>query len=115
MGQTIKGLIALSVSTIVVHAIYTIIIRPKAMMMEALAAQGQPEMTRSIWIILKDFEQEVCLILKDSVATRGIRSRILRALSCAASALATVMASQLFEKGSGRERVIIIWVWLEVL
>ena len=63
MGQTIKGLIALSVSTIVVHAIYTIIIRPKAMMMEALAAQGQPEMTRSIWIILKDFEQEVCLIL----------------------------------------------------
>ena len=46
MGQTIKGLIALSVSTIVVHAIYTIIIRPKAMMMEALAAQGQPEMTR---------------------------------------------------------------------
>ena len=63
MGQTIKGLIALSVSTIVVHAIYTIIIRPKAMMMEALAAQGQPEMTRSIWIILRDFEQEVCLIL----------------------------------------------------
>src|SRR5210317_1462748 len=63
MGQTIKGLLALSVSTIAVHAMYIIVIRPKAMMMEALAAQGQPEMTRSIWIILKDFEQEVCLIL----------------------------------------------------
>ena len=63
MGQTIKGLLALSVSTIAVHAMYIIVIRPKAMMMEALAAQGQPELTRSIWIILKDFEQEVCFIL----------------------------------------------------
>ena len=59
MGQTIKGLLALSVSTIAVHAMYIIVIRPKAMMMEALAAQGQPELTRSIWIILKDFEHEV--------------------------------------------------------
>ena len=63
MGQTIKGLLALSMSTIAVHALYIIVIRPKAMMMEALAAQGQPELTRSIWIILKDFEQEVCFIL----------------------------------------------------
>ena len=63
MGQTIKGLLALSVSTIAVHALYIIVIRPKAMMMEALAVQGQPELTRSIWIILKDFEQEVCFIL----------------------------------------------------
>jgi biopolymer transport protein ExbB/TolQ len=63
MGQTLKGLLALSISTIVVHTIYTVVVRPKAMLMEALAAQGQPEMTRSLWIILKDFEQEACLIL----------------------------------------------------
>jgi biopolymer transport protein ExbB/TolQ len=55
--------LALSISTIVVHTIYTVVVRPKAMLMEALAAQGQPEMTRSLWIILKDFEQEACLIL----------------------------------------------------
>ena len=63
MGQTIKGLLALSVSTIAVHAMYIIVIGPKALMMEALAAQGQTELTRSIWIILRDFEQEVCFIL----------------------------------------------------
>ena len=63
MGQTIKGLLALGISTITVHAIYTIIIRPKAMIMEGLAAQGEPELTRSVWIILQDFEQEACLIL----------------------------------------------------
>ena len=63
MGQTIKGLLALSFSAIIVHGIYTILIRPKALMMEALAAQGQSEASRSIWIILKDFEQEICFIL----------------------------------------------------
>jgi biopolymer transport protein ExbB/TolQ len=63
MGQTIKGLFALCISTIVVHTVYTTVIRPKAIVMEALAAQGQPEMSRSLWIILKDFEQETCLIL----------------------------------------------------
>jgi len=63
MKQTIKGLLALSISTIAVHAFYTIIIRPKAAMMQALAAEGQAEATRSIWIILKDFEQEACFIL----------------------------------------------------
>ena len=63
MRQTIKGLLALSFSAILVHSLYTIIIRPKAVMMEALAAQGEAEMSRSIFIILKDFEQEICLIL----------------------------------------------------
>ena len=33
------------------------------MMIDALVAQGQPELIRSIWIILRDFEQEVCFIL----------------------------------------------------
>ena len=65
MGQTIKGLLALSVSTIAVHAMYIIVIRPKAMMIDVLVAQGQPELTRSIWIILRDFEQEVYKVNRD--------------------------------------------------
>ncbi len=63
MRHLLKGLLALSISTVVVHTFYTIVVRPKAIVMEALATQGQPEMSRSIWIILKDFEQEACLIL----------------------------------------------------
>ena len=62
MGQTVEFM-ALSVSTIAVHALYIIVIPAKAMMMEALARKAKPELTRSIWIILKDFEQEVCFIL----------------------------------------------------
>lgn len=63
MGQTLRGLLALSVSTIFVHAIYTIIIRPKAVLIQAFADEGQSDLTRSIWIIIKDVEQEACLIL----------------------------------------------------
>jgi len=59
---------ALLGAIIVVHAIYTGLIRPRAA--EVLEQQRiqlieQPEATveRSLWVILKDPEQEICLIL----------------------------------------------------
>ncbi|MEM7027171.1 MAG: MotA/TolQ/ExbB proton channel family protein [Pseudomonadota bacterium] len=59
----IKNLIALVVSIIVIHLIYTGYIRPEAnAMIEIALAKGESS-PRSIVVILKDYEQEICFIL----------------------------------------------------
>lgn len=58
-----RGLLALVISIIVVHSFYVIVLHPNALAAEQLIQAGQADMQRSIWIILKDFEQEACIIL----------------------------------------------------
>ena len=63
MSSLVKSLIALTLSVLLVHTIYTSIILPNAdMMMEAAKSQGQV-VPRNLFIILKDVEQEICIIL----------------------------------------------------
>jgi biopolymer transport protein ExbB/TolQ len=63
MSQIIKSLIALVISIVVVHMVYVGIIRPQAeVVMEAARQLGQTT-PRQLVIILKDYEQEICLIL----------------------------------------------------
>lgn len=66
--EFVYQLFALLVSVVVVHAVYVGLIRPQAA--AALAAQAallasDPTAVaeRSLWVVLKDFEQEVCFIL----------------------------------------------------
>ena len=63
MSKSIQGIIALTLSAILVHGFYVILVTPNVMLAQALIMQGDGEQQRSIWIILKDFEQEACLIL----------------------------------------------------
>jgi len=63
MTKSIQGIIALTLSAILVHGFYVILVEPNVALAQALIMQGDGEQQRSIWIILKDFEQEACLIL----------------------------------------------------
>lgn len=63
MNQTIRGALALIVSIVSVHTIYEVFIRPRAAIAQQAVDAGNTEALRSIFIILKDFEQEACLIL----------------------------------------------------
>lgn len=61
-------LVALLASFVVVHAFYIGIIRPNAEILlaaqaAALAAGETITAERSLWVVLKDFEQEACFIL----------------------------------------------------
>lgn len=61
-------LIALLLAIIVVHSVYVTVIRPKAdalleERMERQAAGEVFEMDRSIYVVVRDFEQEACFIL----------------------------------------------------
>jgi len=59
----IKNLIALLVSIIVIHLIYVGYIRPEAnSLIEIALANGQAS-PRTLVVILKDYEQEICFIL----------------------------------------------------
>lgn len=68
VSEFVYQLFALIFSIIIVHAVYVTVIRPHA---DALIAQtqaqqaaGKPvEMKRSIYIVVKDYEQESCFIL----------------------------------------------------
>ena len=63
MAQTIRNLIALAFAIVGVHALYIGVIRPEAgLALETakLAGQSAP---RDVAVILKDYEQEICLIL----------------------------------------------------
>jgi biopolymer transport protein ExbB/TolQ len=60
--------IALVVSAIVVHALYVTIIRPKAdaaLEMQRVAIADDPDYDpeRSLYVVIRDFEQEACFIL----------------------------------------------------
>lgn len=61
-------LIALMVSIIVVHAVYITIVRPQADaalrdQLERQAAGEIAEIQRSVYVVIKDYEQESCFIL----------------------------------------------------
>lgn len=61
-------LASLIVALIVVHAVYVTLVRPRAdsfLAEQAALAGADPEYVeqRSVWVILKDFEQEACFVL----------------------------------------------------
>jgi len=58
-----RGLIALFASIITVHSFYAWLVNPKVSVIEGLIGSGQSELQRSVWIIIKDVEQEICFIL----------------------------------------------------
>lgn len=67
-SEFIYQLFSLLISIIVIHAIYVTVIRPKAveaLNQQAIAQQSAnpPPAQRSIYVVLKDFEQETCFIL----------------------------------------------------
>ena len=63
MKQTLRGALALLISAVSIHTIYEIFIRPGAAAAQLEVDTGNSAALRSIFIILKDVEQEVCLIL----------------------------------------------------
>lgn len=63
MTKSIQGIIALTLSAIIVHGFYVILVEPNVALAQVSIMQGDSTQQRSIWIILKDFEQEACLIL----------------------------------------------------
>ena len=67
-SEFIYQLFALLLSIVIVHSIYVAIIRPQAAIdqqarAEILAENPDAPTERSIWVILRDFEQETCFIL----------------------------------------------------
>lgn len=63
MSDMIKSLVALAVSIIFVHLAYIGYIRPEAGIVIDLAQQAGQSSPRHLLVILKDYEQEICLIL----------------------------------------------------
>lgn len=63
MSEMIKSLLALILSVVFVHMLYMGYIRPEAAAAIELAQQAGQSMPRNIFVILKDYEQEICLIL----------------------------------------------------
>ena len=63
MTKSIQGIIALTLSAILVHGFYVILVEPNVALAQVSIMQGDSTQQRSIWVILKDFEQEACLIL----------------------------------------------------
>ena len=59
----IKNLIAFAVSLITVHMIYIGYVRPEAATLVAMAQESGQVVPRVMVVILKDYEQEICLIL----------------------------------------------------
>ena len=82
VSDFIYQLFALIVSIIIVHTVYVTVIRPNSdalfqLQQEQLAAGETAEMPRSIYIVLKDFEQESCFILAFwMLAIIGVKSKI---------------------------------------
>lgn len=61
-------LFALIISIIIVHAFYVSVVRPNAEQIieqQTLAAEADPDFVRgrSVWVLIKDLEQESCFIL----------------------------------------------------
>lgn len=68
VSEFIYQLFALIFSIIIVHAVYVTVIRPNAdalfqQQQQRIAAGDQAEMPKSIYIVLKDPEQEICIIM----------------------------------------------------
>jgi len=67
-GEFAFQLVSLIVSTLLVHTLYVILVWPKAdavLAAEVAAMQSDPDYvpTRSVWVIVRDFEQESCFVL----------------------------------------------------
>lgn len=63
MSDMIKSLIALVSSTITVHLVYISYIRPQAELIMQHAREVGQSAPRDLFVILKDYEQELCIIL----------------------------------------------------
>lgn len=63
MSQMVKSLLALVVSIVVVHLAYIGWIRPEAGLAIDAAVQAGQSSPRNLFVILKDYEQEICLVL----------------------------------------------------
>jgi len=63
MSQMIKNLVALLVSAITVHLAYIGFVRPQAELIMQAAREAGQSAPRDMLVILKDYEQEICIIL----------------------------------------------------
>lgn len=81
--EFVYQLFALVIAIIVVHAVYVSVVRPNATVVmeeQALEAQENPDYIRerSVWVLIKDFEQEACFILMFwALAIMGYKARTL--------------------------------------
>ena len=79
--ELIYQVTALVVSVVLVHLVYITVIRPNAEAIMAeqaeLAAQGEPYIQdRSLYVVLKDYEQEACFVLMFwAMAIMGYKGR----------------------------------------
>ncbi len=81
--EFVYQLFALIIAIIVVHAFYVSVVRPNAA--EVIAEQNQlaeqdPDYVRerSVWVLVKDFEQEACFILMFwALAIMGYKARVI--------------------------------------
>ena len=82
LSDFLYQLFALIIAIIVVHAVYITLIRPNA---DALLAEQRAqqqagevyEVKRSVFIVVKDFEQEACFILAFwALAIIGLKTKI---------------------------------------
>lgn len=63
MNNKILQIVVLVVTILLVHSLYTFWIDPEVLMIEQAAAESGSILPRSIFIIVKDLEQELCIIL----------------------------------------------------
>jgi len=63
MRQMLPSLVALVLSTVIVHLAYIGYIRPEAALAIEIAQQAGQSAPRNIFVILKDWEQEICIVL----------------------------------------------------
>jgi len=63
MSNLIKAAAALVVSAVSVHLVYLSVIRPRAEQALLIAAEQGRAVARTLPVVLKDYEQEICLIL----------------------------------------------------
>lgn len=63
MRQMLPSLAALVLSTVIVHLAYIGYIRPEAALAIEIAQQAGQSAPRDIFVILKDWEQEICIVL----------------------------------------------------
>lgn len=82
VSDFIYQLFALILSVIIVHTVYVTVVRPNAdallqQQLERIEAGETAEMPRSVFIVIKDFEQEACFILALWViAIIGLKAKI---------------------------------------
>jgi len=63
VAQIIKNLLVLVVAIVAVHAVYIGVVRPEAETILDAARLAGNAAPRDLYVILKDYEQEICLIL----------------------------------------------------